>query len=150
MLFIFDLDGTAINSDHRQGETLADWIANNTPENVAKDSLLPLAHSWRTIDQSQHTVVIMTSRVIGNADLAFLAHSDLRYRFIYSRPEGSLIPCGQLKAAMVRQCARDLGVSLAWMRYNAYMFDDSENVRNALQSMGIRVYNPISYNARNA
>ena len=71
MLFIFDLDDTTIDSHHRQGETLADWIANNTPENVAKDSLLPLAHSWRTIDQSQHTVVIMTSRVIGDADLAF-------------------------------------------------------------------------------
>ena len=32
MLFIFDLDDTTINSQHRQGETLADWIANNTPE----------------------------------------------------------------------------------------------------------------------
>ena len=105
MLFIFDLDDTTINSQHRQGETLADWIANNTPENVAKDSLLPLAHSWRTIDQSRDIVVIMTSRVIADADLAFLARSGLRYRFIYSRPEGSMIPCGQLKAAMVRQCA---------------------------------------------
>ena len=71
MLFIFDLDDTTINSQHRQGETLADWIANNTPENVAKDSLLPLAHSWRTIDQSRDIVVVMTSRVIGDADLHF-------------------------------------------------------------------------------
>ena len=51
MLFIFDLDDTTINSRHRQGETLADWIALNTPENVARDSLLPLADSWKTIDQ---------------------------------------------------------------------------------------------------
>ena len=150
MLFIFDLDDTTIDSHHRQGETLADWIANNTPENVAKDSLLPLAHSWRTIDQSQHTVVIMTSRVIGDADLAFLARSDLRYRFIYSRPEGSQIPCGQLKAAMVRQCARDLGWSLARLTKHAYMFDDSGEVRETLTAMGVRCYNPISYNARNA
>ena len=120
------------------------------PEKIARDSLLPLADSWRTIDQSRHDVVIMTARVIGDADLAFLVRSNLRYRFIYSRPLGSTIPDGTLKQSMIRQCARDLGVSLAWMRYNAFMFDDSENVRNALQSMGIKVYNPISYNARNA
>ena len=131
MLFIFDLDGTTIDSSHSQ----------NT---------LPLADSWRTIDQSRHDVVIMTARVIGDADLAFLVRSNLRYRFIYSRPIGSTIADGILKQSMIRQCARDLGVSLAWMRFNAFMFDDSENVRNALQSMGIRVYNPISYNARNA
>ena len=115
MLFIFDLDDTTINSQHRQGETLADWIALNTPENVARDSLLPLADSWKTIDQSRDDVVIMTSRVIADADLAFLAGAGLRYRFIYSRPMGSMIPCGQLKTAMVLQCARDLGRSLAWI-----------------------------------
>ena len=150
MLFIFDLDGTAIDSNHRQGETLADWIALNTPENVARDSLLPLADSWKTIDQSRHDVVIMTSRVIADADLAFLARSGLRYRFIYSRPEGSMIPCGQLKSAMVRQCAKDLGWSLARFTQQAYMFDDSEEVRESLTAMGVRCYNPISYNARNA
>ena len=150
MLFIFDLDDTTINSRHRQGETLADWIALNTPENVAKDSLLPLADSWKTIDQSRDDVVIMTSRVIADADLAFLAGAGLRYRFIYSRPMGSMIPCGQLKAAMVRQCARDLGWSLARLTKQAYMFDDSGEVREALTAMGVRCYNPISYNARNA
>ena len=150
MLFIFDLDDTTINSQHRQGETLADWIALNTPENVAKDSLLPLADSWKTIDQSRDIVVIMTSRVIADADLAFLARSGLRYRFIYSRPMGSQIPCGQLKAAMVRQCARDLGWSMARFTRQAYMFDDSSEVREALTAMGVRCYNPISYNARNA
>ena len=150
MLFIFDLDDTTINSQHRQGETLADWIANNTPENVAKDSLLPLADSWKTIDQSRDIVVILTSRVIADADLAFLARFGLRYRFIYSRPMGSQISCGQLKAAMVRQCARDLGWSLARLTKQAYMFDDSGEVRESLTAMGVRCYNPISYNARNA
>ena len=150
MLFIFDLDDTTINSHHRQGETLEDWIALNTPENVARDSLLPLADSWKTIDQSRDIVVIMTSRVIADADLAFLARSGLRYRFIYSRPVGSEIPCGQLKAAMVRQCARDLGWSMARFTKQAYMFDDSGEVRESLTAMGVRCYNPISYNARNA
>ena len=82
MLFIFDLDGTTIDSSHRQNTladgtlNLADWIDNNTPEKIARDSLLPLADSWRTIDQTRHDVVIMTARVIGDADLAFLVRSN--------------------------------------------------------------------------
>ena len=43
MHFIFDLDETVIDSHHRQGETLAEWIALNTRENILKDTLLPLA-----------------------------------------------------------------------------------------------------------
>ena len=49
MLFIFDLDGTTIDSSHRQN-TLPDgslnldaWVRNNTPEKIARDSLLPMA-----------------------------------------------------------------------------------------------------------
>jgi hypothetical protein len=49
MRFIYDLDHTVIDSTHRQA-TLADgsldlahWIENNTPELIARDSLLPLA-----------------------------------------------------------------------------------------------------------
>ena len=35
-IFIFDLDGTTINSDHRQGQgSLVSWFRNNTRENIA-------------------------------------------------------------------------------------------------------------------
>ena len=79
MLFIFDLDGTTIDSSHRQN-TLPDgslnldaWVRNNTPEKIARDSLLPMAESWKTINRQNHQIVIMTARVIGKADLKFLA-----------------------------------------------------------------------------
>ena len=59
MLFIFDLDGTTIDSSHRQN-TLPDgslnldaWVRNNTPEKIARDSLLPMAESWKTINRQK-------------------------------------------------------------------------------------------------
>ena len=41
MRFIFDLDGTVIDSSHRQGDTLADWRRMNTVGNIMRDRLLP-------------------------------------------------------------------------------------------------------------
>ena len=38
MRYIFDLDGTVIDSTHRQGDTLDDWRRLNTARNVALDS----------------------------------------------------------------------------------------------------------------
>ena len=45
--FIFDLDGTTVDSSHRLGETLADWRRMNTPANIMKDKPLPLAEQLR-------------------------------------------------------------------------------------------------------
>jgi FMN phosphatase YigB (HAD superfamily) len=118
MLFIFDLDGTTIDSSHRQNTlangslNLAHWIENNTPEKIAADSLLPMAESWKTINRQNNQIVIMTARVIGKADFKFL----------------------------------DMRKSLAWIRSNAYMFDDNNSVRQCLTGLGIRCYNPTSYN----
>ena len=42
MRFIFDLDGTVIDSTHRLGDSLDDWRRLNTADNIAADSCLPL------------------------------------------------------------------------------------------------------------
>ena len=48
-IYIFDLDGTVINSSHRftgtaEGKVnLEAWIKDSTRENIFKDTLLPLA-----------------------------------------------------------------------------------------------------------
>ena len=47
MRYIFDLDGTVIDSTHRQGDTLDDWRRLNTARNVALDSPLPLLDQMR-------------------------------------------------------------------------------------------------------
>ena len=152
MLFIFDLDGTTIDSSHRQN-TLPDgslnldaWVRNNTPEKIARDSLLPMAESWKTINRQKHQIVIMTARVIGKADLKFLADNGLGYDRIYSRAFGDTTPDDILKKRMISRLAVDFKRSLAWIRSNAYMFDDNKNVRQCLTGFGIRCYNPTNYN----
>ena len=152
MLFIFDLDGTTIDSSHRQN-TLPDgslnldaWVRNNTPEKIARDSLLPMAESWKTINRQNHQIVIMTARVIGKADLKFLADNGLGYDRIYSRAFGDTTPDDILKKRMISRLAVDFKRSLAWIRSNAYMFDDNKRVRQCLTRIGIHCYNPTNYN----
>ena len=152
MLFIFDLDGTTIDSSHRQN-TLPDgslnldaWVRNNTPEKIARDSLLPMAESWKTINRQNHQIGIMTARVIGKADLKFLADNGLGYDRIYSRAFGDTTPDDILKKRMISRLAVDFKRSLAWIRSNAYMFDDNKSVRQCLTRIGIHCYNPTNYN----
>ena len=151
MLFIFDLDGTTINSAHRHGDgTLADWQKNATDKNVANDSLLPLATGWKEIDRKHHTIVVMTARVMGWADHKFLSDNGLFPDYIYSRPEGNTTPDDILKYRMILRLRRDIGKSLAWIRQNSYFFDDNKMVREIMQRNLIRAFDPTHYNARNA
>ena len=52
-VFIFDLDGTVIDSEHRTPRDengkliLQQWFDLATPANIAKDTLLPLASLFR-------------------------------------------------------------------------------------------------------
>ena len=152
MLFIFDLDGTTIDSSHRQN-TLTDgslnldaWVRNNTPEKIAADSLLPMAESWKTINRQNHQIVIMTARVVGAADFKFLDDNRLGYDYIYSRSFGDTTPDDILKKRMILKLRVHMRKSLAWIRSNAYMFDDNKSVRQCLTGFGIRCYNPTNYN----
>ena len=152
MLFIFDLDGTTIDSSHRQN-TLPDgslnldaWVRNNTPEKIAKDSLLPMAESWKTINRQNNQIVIMTARVLGAADFKFLDDNRLGYDYIYSRTFGDTTPDDILKKRMILKMASHMRKSLAWVRSNAYMFDDNKSVRQCLTRFGINCYNPTNYN----
>lgn len=152
MLFIFDLDGTTIDSSHRQN-TLPDgslnldaWVRNNTPEKIARDSLLPMAESWKTINRQNNQIVIMTARVLGAADFKFLDDNRLGYDYIYSRTFGDTTPDDILKKRMILKMASHMRKSLAWVRSNAYMFDDNKSVRQCLTGFGIRCYNPTNYN----
>ncbi len=151
MLFIFDLDGTTINSTHRHGDgTLADWQKNATAKNIANDSLLPLAKGWKQIDRKHHTIVVMTARVMGWADHKFLSDNGLFPDYMYSRPAGVTTPDDILKYRMILQLRRHIGKSLAWIRQNSYFFDDNKMVREIMQRNLIRAFDPTHYNARNA
>jgi len=151
MLFIFDLDGTTINSVHRHGDgTLADWQKNATPENIANDSLLPLAKGWKQIDRKRHTIAVMTARVMSIHDHKFLSDNGLFPDYIYSRKSGDTTPDDILKKRMIFQLRHDMQTSIAWLRANTYFFDDNKMVRDIMKRYGIKAYNPTSYNAKKA
>ena len=132
MLLIFDLDGTAIDSTHRQNTlpdgslNLAKWKQNNTPEKIALDTLLPLGKRWA--GGLNNKIAIITARVLGDADYKFLADNNLRYDFIYSRKAGDNTPDAPLKKLALYKLASDMGKSIKWLQSFAVIFDDNLSV----------------------
>ena len=154
MLYIFDFDGTVIDSSHRQNTLpdgsldLAHWVENNTPEKILADSLLPLAEKMRSVRSVKDTVAVITARVIQDADLAFMKRNDLKFDFLFSRAQGNRTPDDLLKRRAILKLARKLQRSMAWMRKNAVFFDDNLAVLDIMTAMGIKTVNATTANER--
>ena len=154
MLYIFDLDGSVIDSSHRQNTLpdgsldLAHWVENNTPEKILADSLLPLAEKMRSVRSVKDTVAVITARVIQDADLAFMKRNDLKFDFLFSRAQGNRTPDDLLKRRAILKLARKLQRSMAWMRKNAVFFDDNLAVLDIMTAMGIKTVNATTANER--
>ena len=133
MRFIFDLDGTVIDSSQRQGDTLDDWRRMNTPANVAKDSRLPLFDQMRDAINDGQDVIICTSRVMDDPDFQWLADNGIDNVTILCRDSNDNRNCGFFKLSLLNDYAKSLG--LAWGRFtrNCLMFDDSPDVHNTLR-----------------
>ena len=72
-IFIFDLDGTTINSTHRQGHgSLVSWFRNNVPENIVKDIPMYLGQFIGILHTVGFKVLICTSRTLSKADYEYL------------------------------------------------------------------------------
>lgn len=150
MRFIFDLDGTVIDSAHRQGETLADWRRMNTVGNIMRDGLLPLAGKMQTAIQDGLDVWVCTSRVMGKADFAFLRLQGLLPNggpVIHRIGENDQRPCGELKLAKLRGYAESMGVNWVQFAHDSIMFDDSIDVQNTMRGAGLRVIDPVQFNS---
>jgi hypothetical protein len=149
MRFIFDLDGTVIDSAHRQGETLADWRRMNTVGNIMRDGLLPLAGKMQGAILDGLDVWVCTSRVMGKADFAFLRLQGLLPNggpVIHRIGENDQRPCGELKLAKLRGYAAGMGITWAQFAHDSIMFDDSLDVQKTLRGAGIRVIDPVQFN----
>lgn len=94
--FVFDLDGTTIDSFERvepcldsQGNLdLQKYIKEAcTPEKVAKDKLLPLAGYMQQLIKEGKTVIILTARFMLNHDYVYLRRNGLRTPIICSRDQ---------------------------------------------------------------
>jgi hypothetical protein len=150
MRFIFDLDGTVIDSAHRQGETLADWRRMNTVGNIMRDGLLPLAGKMQTAIQDGLDVWVCTSRVMGKADFAFLRLQGLLPHggpVIHRIGENDQRPCGEFKLAKLRGMAAAMGVNWVQFAHDSIMFDDSIDVQNTMRGAGLRVIDPVQFNS---
>ena len=150
MRFIFDLDGTVVDSSHRQGDTLADWRRMNTVGNIMRDRLLPLAGKMQTAILDGLDVWVCTSRVMGKADFAFLRLQGLLPNggpVIHRIGEGDARPCGEMKLTKLRGMAAAMGVNWVQFTHDSIMFDDSIDVQNTMRNAGLRVVDPVQFNS---
>ena len=155
MLYIFDLDHTTIDSSHRSHTldggalNLDAWRENSTPEMIARDSLLPLGEQWRDISpEFAGQIAIITARVMGAADLQYLDDNGLHYDYLYSRTEGDTSNDAALKKIMLFDLARDMGVSMIWLQYFAWFYDDNLGVIEMGCDLGISMVNSTLYNQK--
>ena len=150
---IFDLDGTVIDSTHRQA-TLADgsldldhWFEHNTPEKIMRDSLLPLADSMRAIMAAGHKIVVCTARAIQPADKLFLAVNRLAYDALLHREIGNMESDASLKIRLLETYFIAEGFNNA-AEAKAIMFDDNLKVIDAMRSIGIHCYDATKINRK--
>ena len=146
MRYIFDLDGTVIDSSHRLGDTLDDWRRMNTPSNIAKDGTLPLFDQMRDAIDDGLDVVICTSRVMDLPDFTWLTDHGISGVTILCRDSGDDRFCGFFKLAMLKDYADSIGYTWARFRKTSIMFDDDKGVQDTLRSVGLRVIDPVNYN----
>ena len=147
MLYIFDLDGTTVNSSHRLGRgSLKSWKRNNTPENIAKDGLLPLAELVKQVNQRKDDMTIVcTSRVMGVADYEIVTKK-LNPVGILCRKDGDERPCGELKRDLLEKFgARMFNWTWEELTRNAVMWDDSDDVIDTLSKDGLTVIDARKY-----
>ena len=147
---IFDLDGTIIDSSHRQATlpdgtlNLAHWFENATPEKIFEDTVLPLADQIRKRQHEGDFTLVCTARTMSDADFEFLQNEGICPDKIISRPVGNMEPDGQLKAKQLKQ----LFNLKQFQKASKVMFDDAASVRSALRKIGIAVINPIKIEGR--
>jgi hypothetical protein len=143
---IFDLDETVIDSKHRTPNfpdgtlNLEAYIKNHTPENVAKDTLLPLAKTFFSVASNPSVyVVICTARDMKPCDYEFLKENGLHANMILSRDKASekhyKMKDGEYKVTWLKKL-RNLK---QFRNLPAIMFDDAKPVKSAVRKMGIPV-----------
>jgi len=132
-IFIFDLDGTTIDSSHRQGETLDDWFRLNTEENVMKDKPLLLAKAIRELAKASFHVLICTSRTLSSWDYDYL------YNRIYVPDSVKIIDRGNSKMESHRLKKKQLSYLQNFKHFkhaNKFLIDDSEPNRISFEELG--------------
>ena len=97
-LFIFDLDGTVINSDHRTPRLpdgsvdVHGFLAMKNRKMVFRDTLPPLARTMRqAYADPDVTVAVCTSRTMHEMDLHYLRFHRLNHDIMLYRTKGGML-----------------------------------------------------------
>lgn len=149
---IFDLDGTVICSKHRyrnlpNGSIDLDyWFAMRTPENIAKDSLLPLASTMKRLFE-RHMIVVCTARTMCDDDFQYLADNELYYHAILYRAVDDLRSDAAMKVSLLNEYFRSEGYARP-RHANTIMYDDNERVIQAMIANHIHCFDANVINAR--
>ena len=141
MFLIWDLDGTVIDSNHRKA-TKADgsldlehWFENNTPEKIAKDSLLPLVNSMRQLYAQGYYTLICTARSFQDADWEFLEKHNIPFHACLHREIGDMRGDDIMKLDYLQQFFGTAGFPLKGS--DIIMIDDNKKVLQTLDKAGI-------------
>ena len=141
---IFDLDGTCIDSSHRQATlpdgtlNLAHWFENATPEKIFSDKLMPLAFQISKRQKKGDFTIVCTARNMQDADFEFLQDNGICPHKIISRPAGNMEADGSLKRKQLNSF-----LSLKqFAKASKIMFDDAASVRSSLREIGIVAIDP--------
>ena len=145
---IFDLDGTTIDSSHRQvtdandNLDLANWLENSTPSKIFDDKVLPLAQEVRRRNKKGDYTIICTARNLQYADLEFMMQEGILADKVISRPKGN----NENDAKLKRKQLNSFLSLKQFKNANKVMFDDNNQVRSELRQIGISVIHPNKYN----
>jgi phosphoglycolate phosphatase-like HAD superfamily hydrolase len=153
-LVIFDLDGTVLDSSHRQLTDsngmldLNHWRENSTPEKVLQDSVLPLASVMRAAFFENQIVAICTARVMEKADWQLLEKHGLFFHYAMYRQNSDTRPDAEMK----RDKITDLLVNKLKIPVSRYsdilLFDDNQSVLTMAQNLGISAHCAIQTNEK--
>jgi|SRR5210317_137089 hypothetical protein len=147
---IFDLDGTTIDSSHRQATlsngnlNLKHWFKNATPSKIFNDKVLPLALQVRRRQKKGDYVIVHTARNMTYADYEFLMENGICPNKIISRPIGNNTADGVLK----RKQLSSLFNLKPFKQARKIMFDDNLEVKKEVLKLGVQVFNPNKLNER--
>lgn len=149
---IFDLDETIVNSAHRTPNNpdgtlnLERYLQMKTRENTMKDSLLPLADFWKSLDMSENYVVVCTARTWSDFDQEFLDMHGLKAHKIVAR----FTPAQQkIKDAQLKRAGLNKYFTLKQFRnIPKIMFDDAKPVISEMRKMGVVCLNSVKVNRR--
>lgn len=162
-LYLFDLDRTVINSDHRtpykeNGDLdLNLYREMQTHENIMKDTLLPLAEKMKQLILEGKEVGIVTARRMIKSDFIMLRKNNIKTNLLCNRNSihkvNYISGCphthfkmsdGEYKRIWFQHIKKQYSLD----EYIIYMYDDNKNVLKVANEEGFVAIDAIQENKK--